>query len=65
MSDVDRVVTVIGAGVAGTMAIEKAINNKAHVKIIELLKRLDELRAIYGDKNVNIFYQLILQLKNH
>ena len=54
MSDVDRrVVTVIGAGVAGTMAIEKAINNKAHVKIIELSqKRLDELRAIYGDENV-------------
>ena len=34
MSDVERrVVTVIGAGVAGTMAIEKAIDNKAHVKI--------------------------------
>ena len=54
MSDVDqRVVTVIGAGVAGTMAIEKAINNKAHVKIIDLSKkRLDDLRAIYGDENV-------------
>ena len=54
MSDVERrVVTVIGAGVAGTMAIEKAINNKAHVKIIDLSqKRLDELRAIYGNENV-------------
>jgi alanine dehydrogenase len=48
-----RVVTVIGAGVAGTMAIEKAIQNKAHVKIIDLSqKRLDELSAIYGDENV-------------
>ena len=54
MSDIERrVVTVIGAGVAGTMAIEKAINNKAHVKIIDLSqKRLDELRAIYGNENV-------------
>ena len=54
MSDVDRrVVTVIGAGVAGTMAIEKAINNNAHVKIIDLSqKRLDELSAIYGNENV-------------
>ena len=54
MSDIDRrVITVIGAGVAGTMAIEKAINNKAHVKIIDLSqKRLDELRTIYGDSEV-------------
>ena len=54
MDDVERrVVTVIGAGVAGTMAIEKAINNKAHLKIIELSqKRLDELRSIYGDSNI-------------
>ena len=54
MDDVERrVVTVIGAGVAGTMAIEKAINNKAHLKIIDLSqKRLDELRAVYGDTNI-------------
>ena len=54
MDDVERrVVTVIGAGVAGTTAIEKAVNNKAHLKIIDLSqKRLDELRAIYGDSNV-------------
>ena len=54
MSDIERrVVTVIGAGVAGTMAIEKAINNKAHVKIIDLSqKRLDELHVIYGNENV-------------
>ena len=54
MDDVERrVVTVIGAGVAGTTAIEKAINNKAHLKIIDLSqKRLDELRAIHGDSNI-------------
>ena len=54
VDDVERrVVTVIGAGVAGTMAIEKAVNNKARLKIIDLSqKRLDELRSIYGDKNV-------------
>ena len=54
LDDVERrVVTVIGAGVAGTMAIEKAVNNKARLKIIDLSqKRLDELRSIYGDKNV-------------
>ena len=48
-----RVVTVIGAGVAGTEAIEKAIDNKAHLKIIELSeKRLNELEAIYGSENI-------------
>ena len=54
MDDVERrVVTVIGAGVAGTMAIEKAINNKAHLKIIDLSqKRLDQLRSIYGDADI-------------
>ena len=54
IDDVERrVVTVIGAGVAGTMAIEKAINNKAHLKIIDLSqKRLDELRANFGDNNI-------------
>ena len=35
-----RIVTVIGAGVAGTEAIEKALANKSHVKVIDLsLKR--------------------------
>ena len=48
-----RVVTVIGAGVAGTEAIEKAIDNKAHIKIIDLSeKRLNELERIYGNKNI-------------
>jgi alanine dehydrogenase len=48
-----RTITVIGAGVAGTMAIDKAINNKAYLKIIDLSqKRLDELKGTYGDVNV-------------
>ncbi len=48
-----RVVTVIGAGVAGTAAIQKAIENNAHVKIIDLSQgRLDELQEIYGLKNI-------------
>ena len=48
-----RIVTVIGAGIAGTEAIDKAISNKAYLKIIDLSeKRLNELEAIYGNKNV-------------
>ena len=34
-----RVVTVIGAGIAGTEAIEKAISNKAYLKIIDLSEK--------------------------
>jgi len=33
-----RIVTVIGAGVAGTEAIKKALINNAHVKVIDLSK---------------------------
>ena len=48
-----RVVTVIGAGVAGTEAIKKAIANDAHLKIIDLSqKRLDELKEQYGTNNI-------------
>jgi alanine dehydrogenase len=48
-----RNVTVIGAGIAGTEAIDKAISNKAYLKIIDLSeKRLKELEVIYGNKNV-------------
>ena len=48
-----RVVTVIGAGVAGTEAIEKAISNKAYLKIIDLSdKRLNELKNIHGTHNI-------------
>ena len=48
-----RIVTVIGAGVAGTEAIEKAIENNAHVKIIDLsAERLAELKAIHGNDRI-------------
>ena len=48
-----RVVTVIGAGVAGTEAIKKAHANGAYVKIIELSEnRLSELKSELGDNNI-------------
>ena len=48
-----RIVTVIGAGTAGTEAIDKAIANNAHVRVIDLSeKRLGELEVIYGGKNI-------------
>lgn len=48
-----RIVTVIGAGVAGTEAIKKALANNAHVKVIDLSeKRLDELREELGEDNI-------------
>ncbi len=55
ISEIDpRIVTVIGAGVAGKEAIAKAISNNAIVKIIDLDQSvLNELRNIYGDDNVD------------
>ncbi|MEC7911376.1 MAG: alanine dehydrogenase [Pseudomonadota bacterium] len=48
-----RIVTVIGAGVAGTEAIAKAVANHANVKVIDLSQnRLDELQAMFGSKNI-------------
>tara|TARA_Y100000816_G_scaffold272059_1_gene237148 strand:+ start:866 stop:1954 length:1089 start_codon:yes stop_codon:yes gene_type:complete len=48
-----RVVTVIGAGVAGTEAIKKAIANDTHLKILDLSqKRLDELKEQFGSNNI-------------
>ena len=48
-----RVVTVIGAGVAGMEAIKKAIANDAHLKILDLSpKRLDELKEQFGTNNI-------------
>ena len=56
-----RVVTVIGAGVAGTTAIEKAINNKAHLKIIDLSQKgLMNFVVFMETLMLNIFYQLNL-----
>ena len=48
-----RIVTVIGAGVAGKEAIAKAILNHAEVKIIDLDQSvLDDLKKVYEGKNV-------------
>ncbi len=54
ISDIDpRIVTVIGAGVAGKEAIAKAILNNAVVKIIDLDQSvLNDLRQIYGNENI-------------
>ncbi len=48
-----RVVTVIGAGVAGTQSILKSIDNKALVKVVDSSqKKLDELKSKFGSNNV-------------
>ena len=54
MDDMDpRVVTVIGAGVAGTQSILKAIDNKALVKVVDSSQsKLDDLKSKYGTENV-------------
>ncbi len=53
ISNIDpRIVTVIGAGVAGKEAIAKAILNNAVVKIIDLDQSvLNDLQTLYGDDN--------------
>ena len=54
MDEMDpRVVTVIGAGVAGTQSILKAIDNKALVKVVDSSQsKLDDLKSKYGTENV-------------
>ena len=48
-----RVVTVIGAGAAGTEAIKKAIAAGAHVKIIDLSEdKLEQLKQTFGEDKV-------------
>ena len=48
-----RVVTVIGAGAAGTEAIKKAIATGAHVKIIDLSEdKLEQLKQTFGENKV-------------
>ena len=48
-----RVVTVIGAGVAGTEAIKKAIATGAYVKIIDLSEdKLQQLKQTYGEDKI-------------
>ena len=49
-----RTITIIGAGVAGTEAIKKAIENRAKVKIIDLsAEKLNILKDKFGDKNID------------
>lgn len=49
-----RIITVIGAGVAGTEAIKKALANNAHVKVIDLSpERLKILKMELGDENID------------
>ena len=48
-----RTISVIGAGVAGTEAIKKAIENNAKDKNIDLSpKKLDELKEKFGTDNI-------------
>jgi alanine dehydrogenase len=55
ISDLEpRIITIIGAGVAGTEAIKKAIENRAKVKIIDLsAEKLKTLKDKFGDKNID------------
>tara|TARA_Y200000002_G_scaffold376398_1_gene380190 strand:- start:728 stop:1822 length:1095 start_codon:yes stop_codon:yes gene_type:complete len=49
-----RTITIIGAGVAGTEAIKKAIDNRAKVKIIDLSsEKLNLLKDRFGNKNID------------
>jgi len=54
VSDIEpRTITIIGAGVAGTEAIKKAIDNRANVKIVDLSsKKLTEKKKRFGNKNI-------------
>tara|TARA_B100000963_G_scaffold102587_2_gene88813 strand:- start:6452 stop:7543 length:1092 start_codon:yes stop_codon:yes gene_type:complete len=48
-----RIVTVIGGGVAGTQAISKAKDNNAFVKVIDLSQeRLNSLKAQFGSESI-------------
>ena len=48
-----RIVTVIGAGVAGTEAVAKAKANDAQVKVIDLAQsKLDELKSKFGQEGM-------------
>ena len=60
-----RVVTVIGAGVAGREAIKKAIDNRAHVIVIDLSsQRLSELENAFGNKNIEYILSTETSIKN-
>ena len=54
LSNLDpRIVTVIGAGVAGKAAIAKAKANHAHVKVLDLYQsKLDDLKSEFGEEEM-------------
>ena len=54
LDDIDpRIVSVIGAGVAGTQSISKAIDNHAHVKVLDTSQsKLDDLKLKFGSANI-------------
>jgi alanine dehydrogenase len=54
LSNLDpRIVTVIGAGVAGKEAIAKAKANHAHVRVIDLNKsKLEDLKSEFGEEGM-------------
>ena len=54
LDDIDpRIVSVIGAGVAGTQSISKAIDNNAHVKVLDTSQsKLDDLILTFGSANI-------------
>lgn len=54
LDDIDpRIVSVIGAGVAGTQSISKAIDNNAHVKVLDTSQsKLDDLKLKFGSANI-------------
>ena len=54
LDDIDpRIVSVIGAGVAGTQSISKAIDNNAHVKVLDTSQsKLDDLQLKFGSANI-------------
>ena len=48
-----RTVQIIGAGIAGTEAMAKAVANHAQVKVIDLVQsKLDALRALFGTDGI-------------
>ena len=48
-----RVVTVIGAGVAGTQSISKALDNHALVKVLDTSQlKLQQLQSEFGSSNI-------------
>ena len=54
MEDIEpRVVTVVGAGVAGTQSISKALDNNALVKVLDTSEsKLQALENEFGSKNI-------------